>query len=310
MPKLILIGGILDLGFMKAPLLAADPRLDITVWPEDDGAEAEIAVCWRPPAGLLGTMPKLKLVQSIAAGVDGVLNDAGLDPALPVARIVDDSLPAAMSEFVLWSVLWFHRGLDQVVLRDRPAIIWQRPPQQAAADRRIGVLGLGEIGGRVARALSAQGFAVAGWSRSPRSLPGIAGHHGPEGLDALLAESEILVNLLPLTPRTRGILGAATFAKLPRGAAVINVGRGEHLVPEDLIAALDSGHLRGAVLDVFAAEPLDPAHPLWTHPRVLVTPHMAAIASDGAVIGQIVENAWRVACGRPPLNPVERGRGY
>lgn len=310
MPKLILIGGVLDLGFMKQPLLTADPRLDITVWPEDDGAEAEIAVCWRPPAGLLATMPKLKLVQSIAAGVDGVLNDAGLDPSLPVARIVDDSLPAAMTEFVHWAVLWFYRGFDQVVLRDHPVQIWQRPPQHSPATCRVGVLGLGEIGGRVALALAGHGFDVAGWSRTPRRLPGIQAHDGEAGLDTLLARTDILVNLLPLTTRTRGILGAETFAKLPQGAALINVGRGDHLVPADLIQALDAGHLRGAVLDVFAHEPLDRADPLWTHPRVLVTPHMAAIARDEAVIGQIVENAWRTACGRPPLNPVLRMRGY
>jgi glyoxylate/hydroxypyruvate reductase A len=206
-------------------------------------------------------------------------------------------------------VLDSHR--DAAAYRAQQArAVWQPRPGCLARDRRVGVLGLGVLGAAAARALAALHFDVAGWSRSPKAIPGVACYNGPAGLPALLGRSEILVCLLPLTPETEGILGAATFDALPRGAQIINAARGGHLVEADLLAALDDGRLGGAVLDVFATEPLPPDHPFWHHPTITVTPHVAGMTRAHSAATAIAANIRRIAAGQPPAPLVDRTRGY
>ncbi|CCE01703.1 glyoxylate/hydroxypyruvate reductase A [Bradyrhizobium sp. STM 3809] len=293
---------------MKALLARELPGVTVASWPEPAARDAELAVCWKPEPGALAAMPKLQLIHSIAAGVDNILSDYSV-PDVPLCRIVDPGITAAMTEFVLWATLYFHRDFDRVIRNARDGL-WRRYDQRAAKDSRVGILGLGELGSDAARRLLGLGFAVSAWSRSPKQLAGIRTFSGADALDAFLSETDILVSLLPLTPSTVGLLNAARLSRLPKGAAVILCSRGEHVVMEDVIALLRSGHLRGAVLDVFGQEPLPSDDPLWREPGVLVTPHMAAIASWETITLQVADNARRLLGGRPLLNVVDRVRGY
>jgi glyoxylate/hydroxypyruvate reductase len=285
------------------------PGLDFRIWPEvGDPEEIEVALVWRPPPGELLRYPNLKAILSLAAGVDGLLADAEL-PDVPVARMVDPSLRRTMIEYVLLAVLRHHRGFDRLERAQR-AREWAYafPPQ--AAERRVGVMGLGELGAAAARLLADHGFQVLGWSRSPKAIPGVTSYAGRGELHRFLHQTEILVCLLPLTVETKGILDAATFADLPHGAYVINVARGEHLVEADLIEALDSNHLAGATLDVFRDEPLPEKNPLWVHEKVLITPHLASYSWPATAADGIVENIRRALSGQPLAHQVDRARGY
>lgn len=308
MTRVALISQSARLDYFGPLLREAAPELEVVVWPDPAFREAEVAMCWNAPAGVYAQMPRLRLVHSIAAGVDNVV--AGQDlRGLPVCRVVDPKLAEGMVQYVLWSVLHFHRRLDLAQANQR-ARIWQRPPLQPASDCRVGLMGLGQLGTPIARALLGLGYAVNGWSRSAHALNGLTLYQGPEALPAFLAVTDVLVCVLPLTASTRGILNRDTFAALPRGAAVVNCGRGEHLVVPDLLAALDSGQLRGAVLDVFAHEPLPADDPLWAAPGVVVTPHMATMASSTVVAQQVAQNVRRLVAGEPLVNQVDSSRGY
>jgi len=286
------------------------PGLVMRVFPEiGDPTEIDAALVWKPKAGLLASLPNLKLIVSLGAGVDHLLADPTLPRHVPIARLVDPYMTEAMSEYVLTQVLRLHRQdfLYQAQQRER---VWRELTQPNAAQRRIGVLGLGEFGSDAARKLAVLGFKVAGWSRSERRLPGIESFNGPDGLLALARRSDILVCLLPLTPETEGILNARLFAALPKGASLVNAARGAHLVEADLLAALESGQLAAAVLDVFQQEPLPPEHPFWTHPRIVVTPHTAAATHAPTAAPGVGENLRRLAEGRPLINLVDPARGY
>ena len=292
-----------------APLLqAADPTLDVVVWPDPRCAEAHVAVGWDLPPDALAGMPAVGLVHSIAAGVDNVAR--GIAPErMALCRVVDPLLAEGMLQYVLWGVLHYHRQMDAVLAQQRNGI-WALPVQQPAARCRVGVMGLGEMGGRIVQHLPTLGYTVSGWSRSPRQIDGVQLFHGDAGLPAFLAQTDVLVCLLPLTPSTQGILGARTFQALPRGAALIHVGRGGHLVEDELVLALASGQLRGALVDVFAQEPLPPEHPLWRTPGVVVTPHMATMNSMPAVIEQVTHNIRQWRAGQPLRNQVDLRLGY
>lgn len=308
MTRVALISQSAKLDYFAPLLREAAPELEPVVWPDPAFREAEVAMCWNAPAGVYAQMPRLRLVHSIAAGVDNVV--AGQDlRGLPVCRVVDPRLAEGMVQYVLWSVLHFHRRLDLAQANQR-ARIWQRPPLQPASDCRVGLMGLGQLGTPIARALLGLGYAVNGWSRSARALDGLTLYQGAEALPDFLAATDVLVCVLPLTASTRGILNRDTFAALPRGAAVVNCGRGEHLAVPDLLAALDSGQLRGAVLDVFAHEPLPADDPLWATPGVVVTPHMATMASSTVVAQQVAQNVRRLVAGEPLVNQVDSSRGY
>lgn len=308
MNRVALLSRSANLAYFQPLLNAIDPTLEIVTWPDLACLHADVAVCWNSPPGVYARMPKLRLIHSIAAGVDNVL--AGQETrGLPVCRVVDPMLAQGMLQYVLWTVLHFHRKLDVAMANQRLAL-WQRPRQQAPGDFRVGLMGLGELGGLIAATLPSLGYAVNGWSRTPREVPGVRMFSGMEGYEDFLGQTDLLACLLPLTEATRGILDRRTFAALPPGAAVVNCGRGEHLVVDDLIDALLSGHLRGAVLDVFTQEPLAADHPLWRTPGVVVTPHMATMAAFETVALQIVANVHRLRDGLPLVNQVDMARGY
>src|SRR5271163_2541571 len=286
------------------------PGLEIRIWPDigDPGA-IDYALVWRPEPGLLAALPNLKLILSLGAGVDHILRDPDLPPGVPIVRLVDPYLTDAMSEYVVLQVLRLHRR-DLDYRAQQQAGVWRELSQKNAGERPVGILGFGEIGQDAGRKLAALGFPVSGWSRHERTVAGFSTFAGPAGLSQLLAQTEILVCLLPLTAETQGVLNARTFAVLPRGAGLVNAGRGAHLVEEDLIAALDSEQLSAAALDVFREEPLPPGHLFWRHPRILVTPHIAGITNPATAAPIILDNIRRFEEGRPLLNLVDPHVGY
>lgn len=299
------------LAMWRDALLAVDPALEIRLWP-DWGREKEIesAVIWGAQyLAELRRFPDLRLIVSMGAGVDHLVLPPGPPPGVPVARLKDGMLTQGMAEWVLLNVLRFHRQ-DPEYRALQAARVWEELPPPETAKRRIGILGLGEIGGAAARLCAHLGFPVMGWSRRPKDQPGIEALHGAAGLDAMLARSDILVCLLPLTPETRGIINARTLGLLPPGAFLINGGRGGHAVQEDILAALDSGALAGAALDVFEPEPLPPEHPFWAHPKVFMTPHAASFTIPSSAAPQVVENIHRARDGRPLINLVDFAAGY
>ena len=271
--------------------------------------EVEAVLLWRLSPGVLTPFGGLRMLCASAAGVDKILSCPDLPPGLPVTRTVDAQQNLQIAQYVTLMVL---RHVRRLALFEEQAAAraWRRHPVPAPADVRVGLLGLGQSGQAVARALVALGFTVMGHSRSPRACPGVETFSGPQGLEAMLARSEVLVCLLPLTGDTQGLLDARLFARLPRGAHVVNVSRGALVVEPDLIEAIRSGHLSGAALDVQSREPLPPDDPLWDEPRVLVTPHIASLPTPDTVVAQVLENLQRVRSGEPLLREVDLARGY
>ena len=294
----------------QAELARRKTAIDIRIWPElGNPAEIDYALVWRPEPGLLASLPNLKLILSLGAGVDHILCDPQLPRHVPIVRLVDPYLTDAMTEYVALQVLRLHRQ-DFEYSAQQKAAIWRELPQKNAGERPVGILGFGEIGQHAGRTLAGLGFPVAGWSRAEKTIAGFATYAGTMGLMRILAETEILVCLLPLTPQTEGILCARTFAALSAGAGLVNAGRGSHVVEEDLIPALDSGQLSAAVLDVFRDEPLPSDHPFWCHPRIVVTPHIAGITNPATAAPVILDNIRRFETGLPLLNQVDPNRGY
>ncbi len=293
----------------RTALLRQVPDLDFRVWPETgDPAEISMALVWLPPPGLLQGLPNLQAIFSLAAGVDAMLAQPDL-PDVPLCRLVDRSLTTTMSEFVLANVLYYHRDFDRFALQ-QAASRWQLVLPQPASSRTVGVMGLGELGSDAADLLRRHGFRVRGWSRSRRALDGIETFAGQAEFESFLVGCDLLVCLLPLTADTEALLDARLFAMLPEGAVLIQVGRGRQLVPADLIAALDSGHLRGALLDVTPEEPLPADDPLWRHPGIRITPHAASYALPETAALTIADNIRRLREGRPLTAVVDRSRGY
>ncbi|PWC35661.1 glyoxylate/hydroxypyruvate reductase A [Azospirillum sp. TSO22-1] len=285
------------------------PDLEFRVWPDaGDPAAIDCALVWKPPPGVLAGLPNLRLILSLGAGVEPLLADPTL-PDVPLVRMVADGLTEDMAAYAVLQVLRWQRKVDAYTEQQR-AGVWKQLGHRPASEVRVGILGLGVLGEAAARALTPLGFQVVGWSRSAKEIRGVETLHGEDGLVALAARSDFLVCLLPLTDQTRGILNAKLFATLPQGAVVINAARGGHLVEADLLAALESGHLGGASLDVFAEEPLPSGHPFWTHPKVHVTPHVAGITHPSRCADHIADAIRRAETGQPLLHVVERGRGY
>jgi len=249
---------------------------------------------------------KLKAVLNLWAGVENVVGNETL--SVPLARMVDPGLTEGMVEWVTGHVLRHHLGIDASLAAQNGEWVKHVPP--LARDRRVGILGLGELGRACGEALAFLNFDVSGWSRSPKSIPGIACHHGDEGLARVLGTSEILVLLLPLTADTENTLDAPAIGLLPEGAVVLNPGRGALIDDAALLASLDSGHLSHATLDVFRTEPLPPEHPFWAHPKVTVTPHIASDTRPASASRVIAENVRRGEAGEPFLHVVDRAAGY
>jgi len=310
MPSLVFHSAIDAPEPWRLTLAKAYPHLQFCIWPDvNDVRDVHYALVWKPPHGMLASLPRLKAVLSLGAGVDALFEDPDLPRHVPILRLVDAGLRGQMTEYGLYAVLHFHRDMPHYQVAQR-AGRWAPLAAVPAADRTVGILGLGVLGADLARQLVGLGFKVLGWSRNGRPLPDVEVLSGDAGLRALLARSEILVNLLPLVPETVGILNAGTFAQLPAGAVVINLARGGHLVEKDLIAALDSGRLRGAMLDVFEREPLPTLHAFWQHPKVWFTPHISAQAVTALAEGQIIENIRRIEAGETPIGRVDPDRRY
>ena len=286
------------------------PEIELRIWPDaGDPAEIDYALMWKPPPGELKTYPNLKIIFSVGAGIDHLASDPELPRHIPLVRMVEPGLTAGMSEYVVMAVLYHRRFMIEYGLQRRDEK-WAEIPQVGAEDRTVGIMGLGVLGCDAAEKLKPFGFTLAGWSRSPKDVPGVTCYHGEAGLKAFLAATDVLVCLLPLTAETANILNAQTFAALPRGAAVINVARGGHQVEDDLLAALDSGQLSGATLDVFREEPLPAGHPLWQHPRVLMTPHAASMTIPKSAAKAVVDNIRRFEAGEPLTDVVDLDKGY
>lgn len=277
----------------------------------DDPGDADAvtyAVVWKPADGAFLPFANLKAIVSLGAGIDHVLADTKLPRQIPIIRTVGTDLTQRMREYVALHVLSHHRDMPTISTNQR-ARQWKQLVVPPATDRPVGVMGLGNLGSAAASTLSALGFETLGWSRTQREIEGITTFAGDAEFAAFLGRCEILVCLLPLTDATTGILNAELFAKLPKGASVINVGRGPHLVDDDLLAALDSGQLSHATLDVFHVEPLPSEHPFWSHPRITVTPHIASLidAPTGSrIVGANIERFEREG-NVPDLADAERG---
>lgn len=285
------------------------PNIAFTLWPESgDERDVRYLAAWEPPADLATRFPNLELLFSTGAGVDQ-FDFAALPPRLPVVRMVEPGIVQGMVEYVTHAVLDLHRDMP-AYRRAQQCRRWQPLPVRTANECSVGVLGLGSLGQAVLTQLAALGFDAAGWSRSRHALAGVRCHAGENELDAFLARTQILVCLLPLTDATRRLLNAELFARLPRGASLVHVGRGPQLAAADLLKALDEGQLAEAVLDVTDPEPLPEADPLWSHPRVRMTPHIASATQPQTAARAVIDNLRRHACGQPLLGLVDRARGY
>jgi glyoxylate/hydroxypyruvate reductase A len=309
---LLLIVPVQWAGMWETPLKKLAPDLAVKVQDRDayEPAEIDYVISFRPPPGLLKTFTNLKVAFSFGAGVDGFLADPEYPKAIPLVRFVDPGLSQEMAQYCLLHALIHHRHSRAFDIYQRQSKWKQGLPPRHTKNTRIGILGLGEIGTLVGEQFRALGFPVSGWSRSKKHVDGIESFAGADALKPFLAQSDILICVLPLTPQTRHILNKDTFAMLPKDAFVINVARGGHLKEDDLIAALDSGHLAGAALDVFETEPLPESSPLWLHPKAALTPHIAALSDPVAMAQNAIDGIRRYESGKPLQNVVDLARGY
>ncbi|WP_347554543.1 glyoxylate/hydroxypyruvate reductase A [Robbsia sp. KACC 23696] len=287
---------------------------DVTVKGWDDADVDPLSVryvlVWEPTQGRIAQFPNLELVLSTAAGVDHILADTALPTHLDIIRMVTEETSTRMADFVTMASYALLREMPQLVSAQREGRWDEARLGGVAKETPVAILGLGELGSVAAARLAANGFPVLGWSRTQKSLPGVACHSGEAGLDRVLAQARIVVNLLPDTAQTKDLFGAALFAKLPRGASVINAGRGAQLDTAALLAALDSGQVGAAILDVFKVEPLPQDDPLWRHPHVIVTPHVASDASRKEKARQAALNIRAHQAGAAIVHRFDRARGY
>lgn len=292
---------------LKQRLSLALPGVAIEIWPDiSDPQAVTFAVVWKQPPGVLAALPNVKALQSFGAGVDGILADPSL-PDLPLARIVDPDLTQAMLTYLAGIEAYYRLRLDQFQQQQAKQQWRARSPRQL---KTVTVLGLGELGAATASYFYDRGYQVSGWSRTLKSLSGIQCFAGEEGLARALQDADIVICLLPLTAATTNLLNAERFALMKPGAIFINVARGAIVDDEALLAALDSGHLAAACLDVFREEPLPAGHPFWSHPAIFVTPHSSAVTKVATVVSQISENYWRAQKGQKLINQIDREQGY
>jgi glyoxylate/hydroxypyruvate reductase len=290
-----------------AGLRAALPQAVVEAW-APGAPNADYAVVWAPPQQFVNEQSGLKAMFNIGAGVDALMR-LRIPETVKVVRLDDAGMSAQMVEYVCHAVIRHFREFDAYE-SDMKQGKWSYRKPRSRADFPVGVMGLGVLGARVAQALARFDFPVLGWSRTAKQLDGVRCHAGEAQLGAFLAGTQVLVCLLPLTGETRDIINAANLSKLRPGAYVINVARGAHVVDEDLIAQIDSGHLSGATLDVFRTEPLPAAHTFWKHPKITLTPHTSARTLRDESIAQIAGKILKMAQGEPVPGVVHAGRGY
>lgn len=284
------------------------PKVDIRIWPDlGDANEIDFAVLWKHPQGLVKSLPKLKAISSLGAGIEHLINDPDIPKDMPVGRLAGPKLAHDMATWLVGRVLadWLDfKYFDQSQQQHQWA---PKPPHERPV---IGILGMGHMGRAAAEAFLGLGFDVIGWSMRGQGPDGIVTHQGESGLDQVVSTSDYLICLLPLTPHTRGILNARLFSNMPRGSVLINVGRGAHLIEEDLLEALVQQRPAQAILDVFTTEPLPQDHPFWSHPQITVSPHSAALTDPAEAALLLSESYQRVMAGQTPIGLVDLERGY
>lgn len=294
----------------KKALQAKLPNVPIDIVGESEAAiNAEFLVCWKPEKGQLKIFPQLKVIQSLGAGVDHIF-DTNLVPVnRKVVRIVDPNLMIDMWEYTLAATMNYLKDFP-IYAQQQNNEAWIQHKYKTIPTTTVSVMGLGKIGGYVAEQFAKLGFKVQGWSNSIKNIKGVKPFAGQSDLSEFLKNTDVLINILPLTAMTKGILNTTFLEKLPRGAHLINVGRGGHLIEVDLLPLIETGQLSGATLDVFQEEPLAPNHPFWAHPKVVVTPHIASLTNVASAVNQVVENYQRMVKGKDLLNEVSAKKGY
>lgn len=297
-------------GRVWAELLATlAPEATFRQWPDiGNPEEVDYLVAWQPPENILGQFPNLKVLFSVGAGADQ-FDYTSLPPALPVVRMIEPGLTSGMVEYVTFAVLGLHRDMPRYLHQQRQQV-WHELPGQIASRRRVGVMGVGALGEAALKPLVQLGFDCAGWSRSEKTLPGVRSYSGEDQLGAFLARTDILICLLPLTAATEEILNHSLFSQLPKGASLVQVGRGKHLNQQHLLEALESGQLSAAVIDVTTPEPLPEGHPFWSHPAIWLTPHIASQTQPESAVQALLENIRRFEQGEQMNGLVDRERGY
>lgn len=308
--SLIIHVGAVRAQWWKEHMQSLLPDIECRLWDEPgDDSDIEYALVWKHPAGGLNRFPNLKCIVSMGAGIDHVLVDPELPKNIPIIRTTGDDLTQRMREYVCLHVLRHHRRLMEIEAAQKTRQ-WAQAVNPPANERGVGIMGLGRLGSDAAKALVAIGFKVSGWTRTPKSIAGVACYSGEDNLGSFLQQSEILVCLLPLTKSTHGILNKDLFSRLPKGACIINAARGEHLVDEDLLAAFDANLIDYATLDVFHQEPLPDTHPFWEHPRVLITPHVASLIDPVSGGKAIARNLRLFIEGQHVPDLVDLEQGY
>ena len=286
---------------------AEKPNVELYVYPEPhDPNEIDYAVTWKHPKGIFNNYSNIEVIASIGAGVDHIISDPEIPKNALITRVIDDQLTKDMSTFVLSLVLDKMRNISL----HHAAKKWDPLPYQTLEEEQIGIMGLGVLGNAAALTLAKNGFKVSGWSNSKKQIKGVNTYNGEKGLNDFLKNTSILICLLPLTSETENILNKELFEKLPKGAYLINIARGQHLVEQDLLEMLDKQHLSGASLDVFRTEPLPEEHPFWQHPKVHVTPHIASVTDPEKVVRQLMENYERLQNKKPLKNVVDLKKEY
>ncbi len=273
-----------------------------------DKDDVRFALCWKPGKDVLLEYKNLAVVQSLGAGVDHVLDTQTLDSKTKLTRLVDTNLSNDMWEYLLVAVLQYIKNFPRYQ-NDQRHQTWDPHRYKTIQETHVSIMGLGKIGEFVAKKFVELGFTVSGWSATRKDIAGVISYSNDE-LDTFLSTADILINILPLTPSTKGILNKAVFEKLKRNAYVISVGRGGHLIESELLESLDAGVLSGAMLDVFAEEPLPKNHPFWKHPKIIITPHVASLTNFDSAIDFIVENYKRMLSNQPLLHVVSQEKGY
>ncbi len=308
-PKILIAAAGGDDRWKEAMVNRLSDAQIVTQYENYDSETIDFALLWKQPQGLLKSLTGLQAIFSLGAGVDHVLSAPSLPEDVPVIRLEDAGMADQMVQYHLYAALHFMRDFD-IYARQQANANWTQHDVARISKCRVGVMGLGALGAAVATALTQLGFAVSGWSRTMKAIDGITTYAGSETLNEFLGQSDILICMLPRTPETEGVLNGNSLSQLPKNAAVINAARGAMIVEADLLRLIDTGHLRGAFLDVAVTEPLPESHPFWDHPKIRFTPHIAAATRIEESVDQIADNIDRITRGERPRGLVDRKTGY